>query len=66
MLAARAGGAILQRGARVCCAFDAGGDSTSAAQHGLLPYALIWVNHIGVDRLLGYGLKFRTDSSGRI
>jgi hypothetical protein len=23
----------------------------------LLPYALIWVNHIGVDRLLGYGLK---------
>ena len=25
--------------------------------HGLLPYALIWVNHIGVDRLLGYGLK---------
>lgn len=26
--------------------------------HGLLPYALIWVNHIGVDRLLGYGLKF--------
>ena len=25
----------------------------------LLPVALIWVNHIGVDRLLGYGLKFR-------
>jgi len=25
----------------------------------LLPIALIWVNHIGVDRLLGYGLKFR-------
>jgi hypothetical protein len=24
----------------------------------LLPYALIWINHIGVDRLLGYGLKF--------
>jgi len=23
----------------------------------LLPYALIWMNHIGVDRLLGYGLK---------
>ena len=27
--------------------------------HGLLPYALIWANHIGVDRLLGYGLKYR-------
>lgn len=27
--------------------------------HGLLPFALIWVNHIGVDRLLRYGLKFR-------
>lgn len=26
--------------------------------HGLLPLALIWVNHIGVDRLLGYGLKY--------
>jgi hypothetical protein len=23
-----------------------------------LPFALIWVNHIGVDRLLGYGLKY--------
>lgn len=27
--------------------------------HGLLvPIALIWANHIGVDRLLGYGLKY--------
>jgi hypothetical protein len=25
---------------------------------GLLPYALIWINHIGVDRALGYGLKY--------
>ena len=25
---------------------------------GLLPFALIWVNHIGVDRLLGFGLKY--------
>jgi hypothetical protein len=24
----------------------------------LLPFALIWVNHIAVDRLMGYGLKF--------
>lgn len=24
----------------------------------LLPFALIWVNHIAVDRLLGYGLKY--------
>jgi hypothetical protein len=24
----------------------------------LVPLALIWVNHIGVDRLLGYGLKY--------
>lgn len=24
----------------------------------LFPFALIWVNHIGVDRLLGYGLKY--------
>ena len=26
--------------------------------YGLLPFSLIWVNHIGVDRLLGYGLKY--------
>lgn len=26
----------------------------------LAPLALIWVNHIGVDRLLGYGLKYST------
>ena len=24
----------------------------------LMPVALIWANHIGVDRLLGYGLKY--------
>jgi hypothetical protein len=24
-----------------------------------LPFALIWINHIGVDRLLGFGLKYR-------
>jgi len=27
-------------------------------QAALLPFALIWFNHIGVDRLLGYGLKY--------
>jgi hypothetical protein len=26
--------------------------------HAALPVALIWANHIGVDRLLGYGLKY--------
>ncbi len=25
---------------------------------GLLPFALIWINHIGVDRLFGFGLKY--------
>jgi hypothetical protein len=24
----------------------------------LVPIALIWINHIGVDRMLGYGLKY--------
>lgn len=24
----------------------------------LLPFALIWINHIGVDRFMGYGLKY--------
>jgi hypothetical protein len=24
----------------------------------LLPLALIWINHVGIDRLMGYGLKY--------
>jgi hypothetical protein len=28
------------------------------AQGPLLPIALIWANHIGIDRTLGYGLKY--------
>jgi hypothetical protein len=27
-------------------------------QSALMPFALIWVNHIGADRMLGYGLKY--------
>jgi Domain of unknown function (DUF4260) len=26
----------------------------------LEPYALIWLAHIGMDRMLGYGLKYPT------
>ena len=26
----------------------------------LLPLAVIWLGHIGFDRMLGYGLKYRT------
>ena len=26
----------------------------------LLPYALIWTSHIGLDRMLGFGLKYPT------
>jgi len=29
----------------------------------MLPYALVWMNHIAVDRLLGFGLKY-PDGSG--
>jgi hypothetical protein len=27
-------------------------------QRSLLPIALVWFNHIGLDRMLGYGLKY--------
>jgi hypothetical protein len=27
----------------------------------LLPYALIWTAHIGLDRMLGFGLKYPTE-----
>ncbi len=30
----------------------------ATAQAGLLPIALIWLAHIGFDRMLGYGLKY--------
>ena len=26
----------------------------------IVPYALIWLSHIGFDRMLGYGLKYPT------
>jgi hypothetical protein len=29
-------------------------------RHDVLPYALIWLAHIGFDRLLGLGLKYPT------
>lgn len=32
----------------------------ATAQAGLLPVALIWLAHIGFDRMLGYGLKYPT------
>jgi hypothetical protein len=32
-----------------------------ASQPGLLPFCVIWVAHIGLDRLLGYGLKYDSD-----
>lgn len=32
----------------------------ATAQAGLLPIALIWLAHIGFDRMLGYGLKYPT------
>ena len=28
----------------------------------LVPIALIWINHIGVDRMLGFGLKYQEGS----
>lgn len=30
------------------------------ARPGWTPYALIWLAHIGIDRALGYGLKYPT------
>jgi hypothetical protein len=53
------------RGARIYNAFHAYVGPGALAlcsllpgAHAALPLALIWANHIGVDRLLGYGLKY--------
>ena len=35
-----------------------GGIAWSTGATFLVPYALIWVAHIGMDRAVGYGLKF--------
>jgi Domain of unknown function (DUF4260) len=32
--------------------------ATLAGHRTALPYALIWIAHIGLDRVLGYGLKY--------
>jgi hypothetical protein len=36
------------------------GFSVAFKQFWLVPYGLIWTTHIGIDRLLGYGLKYPT------
>jgi len=36
------------------------GISVVAARPQLVSYALIWIAHIGIDRLLGFGLKYPT------
>jgi hypothetical protein len=36
----------------------AGGIAWLTGAHWLLPFALIWIAHIGADRALGYGLKY--------
>lgn len=36
------------------------GYSLATAHLQLLPYGLIWTAHIGLDRMLGYGLKYPT------
>lgn len=53
------------RGARIYNAFHTytvpivlGLLAVATNANALIPYSLIWVNHIAVDRLLGYGLKF--------
>jgi hypothetical protein len=32
----------------------------AAGKSGMLPYLLIWTAHIGMDRAVGYGLKYST------
>jgi hypothetical protein len=32
--------------------------SVALHQEPMLPYALIWTAHIGMDRMMGYGLKY--------
>ena len=53
------------RGARIYNAIHTYVGPAALAVSGLLfqvqvalPFALVWANHIGVDRLLGYGLKY--------
>jgi hypothetical protein len=36
------------------------GFSVVSKQLWMVPYGLIWTAHIGIDRLLGYGLKYPT------
>jgi hypothetical protein len=39
------------------------GFGIAAAHFSLLPYAMIWIVHIGMDRMLGFGLKYPTHFS---
>lgn len=37
------------------------GFSVLTSRFSLLPYGLIWTAHIGMDRMLGFGLKYPTN-----
>jgi len=36
------------------------GFAVALSQNALLPYSIIWIAHIAMDRALGYGLKYTT------
>ena len=56
----RVGAAIYNAGHTLAVPVALGGLAFLADQPAIIPFALIWTAHIGMDRMLGYGLKFPT------
>jgi len=60
VLNVRIGAVIYNAGHTLAVPLAAGAAAMFAGDVTVVPYVLIWIAHIGMDRLLGYGLKYPT------
>jgi hypothetical protein len=56
----RVGAAVYNAGHTLALPVALGGAALLTDRLELVPFILIWTAHIGMDRMLGYGLKFPT------
>jgi hypothetical protein len=56
----RVGAAVYNAGHTLALPVALGGAAVLTNRPELIPFILIWTAHIGMDRMLGYGLKFPT------
>ena len=56
----RVGAVVYNAGHTLAMPVALGGVAVLLGQSAIVPFMLIWTAHIGMDRMLGYGLKYPT------